>query len=399
MTRGQTHTFFVNEFPFYAGLTNTNQKMFLSSFLKLNRMVKLRIPPEIDERERYSMLLGAILTQISFTKVDLPLQHVFKNIILVSSAEFEENQEEMFNQFVIPVRYDTGNFLHQGLYDIVYGFYRCYLLSKNALQHFAAHVGKVEMLMIDRFDFQSRSCLPKCVEAGSDDPLHMLAYFSEQFFNHSLQFRASDPQLYSALAVLWNFNPVNNLMQEKVNKQRNFENPHIASRPKSFLHPVYLFGVVSLFTASLFVSLLTQKTIVYNWVLLLLIVAFSLGGLLFIPIFKKRNIPILKLPFLFFSIFGVGLNTVALLFFINLVTSLSAPEKTIVVPYVPQIVEKSEISDSGFMSYYVQLRIGNSSKKVVPFRASVFREPTFFVLKIQKGIVGFYVVKDKEVLY
>jgi hypothetical protein len=160
-----------------------------------------------------------------------------------------------------------------------------------------------------------------------------------------------------------------------------------------------LFGVVSLFTASLFVSLLTQKTIVYNWVLLLLIVAFSLGGLLFIPIFKKRNIPILKLPFLFFSIFGVGLNTVALLFFINLVTSLSAPEKTIVVPYVPQIVEKSEISDSGFMRYYVQLRIGNSSKKVVPFRASVFREPTFFVLKIQKGIVGFYVVKDKEVLY
>jgi len=253
--------------------------------------------------------------------------------------------------------------------------------------------------MIDCFDFQSRSCLPKCVEVGSDDPLHMLAYFSEQFFNHSQQLRASDPQIYSALVALWNFNPVNNLMQEKVNKQRKFENPQKAARPKSFLHPVYVFGVVSLLVGPLLVFVLTKPTIVYNWVVLLLIIGFSLGGLLFVPVFKKRDIPIQKIPFLFFSVFGIGFNTVALLFFINLVTSLSAPEKTIVVPYAKEIVKESLYSDNGFMYYYVQLNIGNSSKKVVPFRVEVFKEPTFFVLKLQKGIVGFYVVIDKEVLY
>jgi len=382
------------DFPFLQD--PVKKKKFLSEIRKLQRDIIIVTDPEIPDAVELKIRCVAFLALMSMRRADKPLLSLFRNIYLRESFE-EDERDELLQKFIIPVSINRQNFIHTMGYDILYGFYHCYLNHSKTPEYFASMTGRAEMMMIDRFDFQNHFSDMLCIQPHHNSPIAMFASVNEYFFNHPEELQKKDREIFNSLSALWNLNPFTFGPIREAKSNYGFEKKYQGKQKK--LHWVYYYTLFSFFLGSLLLITLFSKTMMFFWMLVILTGAFSLCGLLLKHLFKRRGIPYLKIPFLFFSVFGLGVNGVNLLLLLNLLHTFPDSKKTLVFPYAPENIISRRVSpEMKYYEYDVRVQIKPGLKKRVTFKTGHGPVPRFFILEMHSGLLGFYVITKTDTL-
>jgi hypothetical protein len=377
------------DFPFLQD--PVKKKKVLSEIRKLQRNILIITTPELPDAGDLKLRCFVFLAMMSMRRTDQPLLRLFRNINLRESFT-EDEKNELLKKFIIPVRINRHNLTHTMAYDIMYGFYHCYLHHKETPEYFASQAGRTEMLMIDRFDFQNNFSDLLCMKPQSDSPIAMFASLNEYFFNHSAELQKHDREIFNALSALWNLNPFTFDPIRTAARKSGFEKKDQGKQKG--LHWIYYYTLFSLFAGSFLLITLFNKTVMFLWMPLILAAAFSLCGILFKPVFRRKSIPYLKIPFLFFSMFGLGVNGVSLLLMLNMIHTSHDSRKVLIFPYSPEhIISRRIHPEMTNYEYDVKVQFKKGLTKRVTFKTEKGPVPKYFVLEMQKGLLGFYVIK------
>lgn len=396
MNNKEIITLLTTECFFFQKLPQRLKNKFVQCVMRIIKSGKISFSQGIEQDLAVKLKCAAVYAQLSFTRSGMSMTKCFQKIELIDN-EHHISFKEKLNKFIIPVRYKSTDFWHTATYDIVYGIYHCYLKQKGTLENFADHVGKTEMLIIDQIDI--KKTVFKCPQMNHQEnsSLSMFGTVNEQFFNHPQSLLDKDKELYDSLVRLWELNPL--FPESKIEKSpERIINKKIKPNGSQF-HWVYQYTIISVFAGSFMLLNVLKSTIIYTWIILLLIIGFSALGLILIPVFKRYNFPVLKIPYLFFSVFGLGVNTTMLLLVLNLFTAKSRTVKEIIFPYKNEHIVNMRFSETGPHEYDVRLPLNKDLWKRVTFTSMKGTSPAFFVIKIKKGILGFYIIENKDVIH
>jgi len=396
MRNSQIHAFLLEGCVFYRNLLPKKQRKFLQTVGVIYRKKSIEICFVSQDEEQIKLSIAAVCARFLFSSFDHCRFDIFKGIRCYQD-EFPDDCEQIRNRFFIPIRICSDDLMKTATYDFAYGYYQCYLMHPMLPEYFAGKIGKVEILMIDRFEFSDGGMPSFCSQVVEKSPLSMFACVNEWFIAKPEEFMKSEPELYVALSRLWNFNPVLMKIQATRAQQHAIERKDRNYFRRLQLHPVYYFTLISFFIGFFLLQHFYEKTVIYPLYVFLLVVLFALAGLLFIPVFKKRNIPVLKVPFAFFSLFGVGVNVVWIFLALNFSVLRPDTEKVMVFPYGQQKIlhvssddyrQTIEIAISAELKTGLEKRISFKARKNVPLK--------FYIVNLKQGLFGYYVITDKS---
>ncbi len=385
-------------FPFYTGLSPELKKIFIHSLLHETDFSKFILSGSITGNELLQMKLAAVYTAISFSRVDVQMHNIFRNIEAVDILN-SRLQEEYLSKFIIPIRCSSENFWHSAVYDMIYGFYYCYTLHKETLTHIAQRIGKAEILIIDRFDFQKKYREQFCIKPDDNTFVAMFASVGEQFFNHPSDLKKNDNEMFSAMVDLWNINPLEMNIPFKAKKEKQFNRNGKISFISGKLPPVYNFTIFSIFLSLFAFLYLADKTLITFSMLIILITIFTLVGFSFLPGFKKYNIPVFKIPFFLFSLFGVGMNLMWIFLAVNYISTNPKIIQTFIFPFEKEkVVYAKELKRKDkTIEYLINIKIKKGLKRRISFRTHPEKLPRYVEIKAHRGLLGFYVIKEKNI--
>lgn len=397
MKKSEISALLTDECAFFQKLPQGQKKKFIRSVFQLLRSEKIIATSESPKDQNMKVKCAAICAQLFYAKPDPQMKRIFRYVELMNHSNIDTDNERL-SRYIIPVRANSRDFWQSATYDIVYGYYHCYLKHEDTLSHFADHAGKVEMLMIDRFEFQKTFYTDQHIVRSHNNSLSMFALVCEQFFNHPDELSVKDPELFTALTQLWGLNPLTSKLMRSTAQSKGQSGVSGNRSNTNQLHWVYHYTLISVFAGSILLWNLLSKTVVLPWMIVLLMIIFSLNGIFLVPVFKKYSIPVFKIPYLFFSAFGLGVNSVALLLLLNISVTNNETGKTLIFPYSEEKITGMRFPETGNNEYDASLRLKPGIQKNVTFGVSKETSPKFFIIELQKGLLGFYVINNKYVI-
>lgn len=383
---------------YYGKLTPTLQRKFFATVIQLLHKNKIIISFNSANSNELKVKIAANCALFLFASFDRENVNLFDKVIAYES-DLHAKIGELEKKLIIPVRIVNDDFDNTIVHDFAAGYYRCYLLSTVSMPVFSNYVGQVEMQMIDRFEFGNLETALPCSKAVEHTPVEMFACINSFFFNNPEHLQQLEPELFDSLSRLWNFHPLE-LKIYHHHKQLKQVVMHEKKRSAMGLHSVYYYALVSFFIGMFALLYLFDRTLIPFYVLLLLVLLFTVVGMMFIPVFRRRGIPLLKIPFAFFSIFGVGVNFTVLLLFINFMIPQSNTDKKIVLPYKQvSLIGIHPTGETSKQEYSVHIKFGKGIGKRMTFEIELNKEVRFLVVSLHKGVLGWYVISDQTVLY
>ena len=353
---------------FYTELNNANKRKFLRRVKKFLRNHK--IISDNNHREE-KILIAATASQITYG---------------LGNYTF---------LFLNNVNIKTHNALFK---QVLTTFYIDYLNSSASNKHLDNYIMDVELGIEEIFSNNN---------SISQSPIIRFADIVERFFCDAENFKKNNQDIFNKLCVLFIQDPSNYLSNFSVTKEiftliKN-NKKDIKKARAYFINYV----AVSTFIGSFVLLYSAPKILInYSYVFLCIIMLSTVSYFLFLPKLKSVKKEILNyIPYLFFCIFGIGVNTIAILLAINVIFSnneqhikgytFTHDEIELINVSVEMSEDKGEVS---IVHRTIKVKFEDKNLyKRLNFTIPMNKLPVSkYTVTTNKGILGLEVIKNKS---
>jgi len=371
--------FVEKESTFFCKLNSSFQKHFIKTLSTFLRKKQIVFHAETTQDDSLCLKIGIIFSTLCISEKNLPFIELFHTIQIYPES-YKHPIERPFKG-TISVKACSNLQGCSALFDMAYGLYQGYLSSTKTLHHFSSRLGKAEIILLDRYDFKKTSSVRLDQRTINEEPLSWFAAATEFFIQKPHKMKNSDPELFDALSLLWDFD-----FTTYKSPVLSVTSPNVKKNQKS-LHPVYYLTLLSIFISSFIIAPLCQVTLLPDWLLLFIIAVFSFLGYFLRSLFFKFNIPIIPLPYTLFCIFGIGMNMAALFLYINIaLTTDINPKTTIITQRDAQFIDFYDTPAIAF--YTIKYKYNSHISKNLQFKVPSDNEVKFFFVEVKKGFFG-----------
>jgi Mlc titration factor MtfA (ptsG expression regulator) len=367
----------VKDSVFFQKLNSSLQKKFITLTISFLKKKKIVFQSGTTDDDSFRIQTGIAFSTLCLSEKSQQFLELF-HTVEVYPENFCNSPDSSF-EGKIQVRTCSDNSQSCNIiFDMAYGLYHSYLSSSIPFQHFSTHLGKAEMLLIDRYDFKKTTTIKLERRQTNDHPISWFAAATEFLVHSPEEMKIIDPDLFDALTLLWDFDyitiktPVSNLPLKR--RQR-------------LLHPVYSFTIISIFISTFILISLCQTTLLPDWLLFFIVGLFACSGYFIRQFFIKFNIPVIPLPYVLFSIFGIGVNITAILLYINIALSTDINPKTTIIPQKHDLLKEFH-NNSTTAFYKIEYRYNSQVKRELTFEAPIGEEVKFYLIEIKEGLIG-----------
>lgn len=374
-------------YPLYAKLKRREQKILLKKYKWSKRQIKF----EFDETTKLSnhFINEQVLITISLISLSPKAKFILRKIrkIVLKVSNY-------FDCFVdsneIRYYFDGALFdMHQFCFLLIEAIYRYYLSSNVPDESFLRSVCYSEMALFHRYEKQENIFWDNlCQKVKETDPLKWFASASEMYFFHFDKLEQVDNDMYQMLETFWNARLLKGI---KIKQE---------TRSAASLHPVYsVYTLISFFVGSFILLYLVQNVFLNTWFIAISVAFLSSSGFIVKRFFENYKIPYITIPFIFFSIFGLGVVSFNALLITNNCFAYNEPEKVVVLPYTyAKYLSRREINPQT-TDYIYSYEFSPYVRRQIVFESQHFRKAKYFIIIVKKGIWNINFLSKSFVIY